>query len=134
MYRQAADRCSDAVRKLCWNQKYGLLADTPAQLISAARHILGIWLDVIPQRSKTVLAKFYPEASHASSAIQPAPMSQATYYFASIFRARCSMPAWPGISSLLQHARHVGARTDYLASSGATVRSMLGARIPTTTW
>src|SRR5882762_4733968 len=59
MYRQAADRGSDAIRKLCWNQKYGLLADTPAQThFSQHANILGIWLDVIPQaQQKTVLAK-----------------------------------------------------------------------------
>jgi len=60
MYRPSrGPRPSDAIRKLCWNQKYGLLADTPAQThFSQHANILGIWLDVIPQaQQKTVLAK-----------------------------------------------------------------------------
>src|SRR5204863_9923833 len=30
-YRDAASRAAQAVRKLCWNEAQGLLADTPAQ-------------------------------------------------------------------------------------------------------
>jgi hypothetical protein len=84
MYRQAADRASEAVRKLCWNQKYGLLADTPAQThFSQHANILGIWLDVIPQaQQQTVLAKLLSGSTARfkhDSALPP--MSRATYYF-----------------------------------------------------
>jgi len=84
MYRQAANRGSDAIRKLCWNQKYGLLADTPAQThFSQHANILGIWLDVIPQaQQQTVLAKLLSGTTtrfNRDSALPP--MSQATYYF-----------------------------------------------------
>ncbi len=59
LYRGAADRASQAVYKLCWNQQYGLLADTPAQKhFSQHANILGVWLDVIPrEKQKAVLTK-----------------------------------------------------------------------------
>jgi hypothetical protein len=84
MYRQAAGRASEGVRKLCWNQKYGLLADTPAQThFSQHANILGIWLDLIPQaQQQTVLAKLLSGSTtrfKRDSALPP--MSQATYYF-----------------------------------------------------
>jgi hypothetical protein len=84
MYRQAADRASEGVRELCWNQKSGLLADTPAQThFSQHANILGIWLDLIPQaQQKTVLAKVLSGSTtrfKRDSALPP--MSQATYYF-----------------------------------------------------
>lgn len=84
MYRQAADRASEGIRKLCWNQKYGLLADTPAQKhFSQHANILGSWLDVIPRaQQQSVLAKLLSgsDARFKSDSAFP-PMSQATYYF-----------------------------------------------------
>jgi hypothetical protein len=84
MYRQAADRASEGVRKLCWNQKYGLLADTPAQKhFSQHANILGIWLDIIPPaQQQSVLTKLLSgsDARFKSDSALP-PMSQATYYF-----------------------------------------------------
>src|SRR6267154_3238914 len=84
MYRQAANRGSDAIRKLCWNQKYGLLADTPSQThFSQHANIIGIWLDVIPQaQQQTVLAKLLSGTTTRFKR-DPAlpPMSQPTYYF-----------------------------------------------------
>ncbi len=84
MYRQAADRASEGIRKLCWNQKYGLLGDTPTQThFSQHANILGIWLDVIPQaQQQSVLAKLLSGGItrfKRDSALPP--MSQATYYF-----------------------------------------------------
>src|SRR6266852_1738397 len=84
MYRQAADRASTGIRKACWNQKYGLLADTPAQThFSQHANILGIWLDVIPQpQQKRALTKLLSvsDTRFKSDSTLP-PMSQATYYF-----------------------------------------------------
>jgi hypothetical protein len=84
MYRQAMNRAVKAVSKLCWNGRYGLLADTPAQIhFSQHANILGIWLDVIPQaQQRSTLAKILS----GSGALFPRdstlpPMSQATYYF-----------------------------------------------------
>jgi len=97
MYRQAADRGSDAIRKLCWNQKYGLLADTPAQThFSQHANILGIWLDVIPQaQQKTVLAKLLSGSITRFKRDSALPRCRRPpTIFASIFRERCCMPVW----------------------------------------
>lgn len=84
MYRQAAERASQGIRKLCWSEKYGLIADTPAQKhFSQHANILGIWLDLIPQgQQQSVLAKLLSGSTtrfKRDSALPP--MSQATYYF-----------------------------------------------------
>jgi alpha-L-rhamnosidase len=84
MYRQAMNRAVEGVSKLCWNGRYGLLADTPAQIhFSQHANILGIWLDVIPQaQQRSTLAKILSGsgARFPRDSALPA-MSQATYYF-----------------------------------------------------
>ena len=83
-YRDAASRAAQAVRKLCWNQGQGLLADTPAQQhYSQHANILGVWLDVIPSKQqKSVLTKILSASDEgfATSGTIP-PMTLATYYF-----------------------------------------------------
>ncbi|MGA9981312.1 MAG: alpha-L-rhamnosidase C-terminal domain-containing protein [Candidatus Sulfotelmatobacter sp.] len=84
LYRGAAERASRAVYKLCWNQQYGLLADTPAQKhYSQHANILGVWLDVIPrERQKEVLTKILSTSDEGYTATGPVPpMTGATYYF-----------------------------------------------------
>ena len=86
-YRIAAKRAESAIRKLCWNQKYGLIADTPAQThYSQHANILAVWLDVVPkQEQKTLLTKLLlDELGAGASGFEQntvPPMSQATYYF-----------------------------------------------------
>jgi hypothetical protein len=84
LYRSAADRASQAVYKLCWNQQYGLLADTPVQKhFSQHANILGAWLDVIPrQQQKNVLTKILSasDSGYTATGTVP-PMTKATYYF-----------------------------------------------------
>src|SRR5580658_39290 len=100
-YQSAAERAVQAIHRLCWNQKYGLLADTPAQThFSQHANILAVWLDVIPKREqKTVLAKILspdrlpgkqPPSERSKSTpisggpeqLEPLPpISKATYYF-----------------------------------------------------
>jgi hypothetical protein len=83
-YERARARAADAVRKLCWNEKYGLLADTPAQKhFSQHANILGVWLDVVPaERHKEVLAKVLSESDAGFVANGEVPaMTAATYYF-----------------------------------------------------
>jgi alpha-L-rhamnosidase len=83
-YDRAAARAADAVLKLCWNEMYGLLADTPAQRhFSQHTNILGVWLDVIPAtKQKEVLQKILSksDAGFATAGDVPA-MTAATYYF-----------------------------------------------------
>jgi alpha-L-rhamnosidase len=83
-YRRAAARAAAAVQKLCWNQRYGLLADTPAQThFSQHANILGVWLDVIPPaQQKAVLSKILATSDPGFTATGPTPaMTAATYYF-----------------------------------------------------
>jgi alpha-L-rhamnosidase len=84
MYREGMERAAEGVRKLCWNQKYGLLADTPAHThFSQHANILGVWLDIVPRAlQQGVLAKLLSGSTTRfprDSALPP--MSQATYYF-----------------------------------------------------
>ncbi len=83
-YRKAAARATAEVQKLCWNQQYGLLADTPEQThFSQHANILGIWLDAIPpSQQKNVLTKILSTSDSGFSATGPVPpMTAATYYF-----------------------------------------------------
>ena len=70
--------------KLCWNQKYGLIADTPEQKhYSQHANILGVWLDVIPrEEQKDVLNKILSVSDPGFTSTGPVPeMTEATYYF-----------------------------------------------------
>jgi alpha-L-rhamnosidase len=83
-YEAAAQRAAAAVRKLCWNQQYGLLADTPKQKhFSQHANILGVWLDLIPAaQQKEVLAKILSRSDSGFTAAGTVPeMTAATYYF-----------------------------------------------------
>lgn len=83
-YREAEARAVEAVRKLCWNQGTGLIADTPAQKhYSQHANILGVWLDVIPQGSQQeVLNKILSVSDVSFHSTGSVPeMTRATYYF-----------------------------------------------------
>jgi alpha-L-rhamnosidase len=83
-YEAVADRAVQAMRHLCWNQTYGLIADTPAQAhYSQHANILAVWLDVIPAaEQKLVLVKILSASDPEFAPSQPLPpISIATYYF-----------------------------------------------------
>ena len=83
-YREAEIRAVNAIRKLCWNHTYSLIADTPAQQhYSQHANILGVWLDVIPrEQQKDVLTNTLSVSDPGFVASGPAPeMTKATYYF-----------------------------------------------------
>ena len=83
-YEKAADQAALGVRRFCWNESYGLLADTPAQRhFSQHANILGVWLGVIPpERQKQVLGKILSASDAGWSARAEIPaMTAATYYF-----------------------------------------------------
>jgi alpha-L-rhamnosidase len=74
----------NAIRKLCWNKTYGLIADTPAHKhYSQHANILGVWLDVIPrEQQKDVLTKILSLSDQGFTSPVPVPdMTKATYYF-----------------------------------------------------
>ena len=78
-YREAAARASTGVLKSCWNEKYGLLADTPTQKhFSQHANILGVWLDVVPPaEQQQVLRRLL---NGTTGRTMPA-ISGVTYYF-----------------------------------------------------
>jgi len=59
LYAAHADKAADAIRKLCWEEKTGLVADSPAKAhFSQHANALAIWLDVIPRDlHQTVMRK-----------------------------------------------------------------------------
>jgi alpha-L-rhamnosidase len=59
LYDGAANRAVEATMKLCWNEKYGIFADTPSQNhFSQHANILAVLADAITRdKQKTVLAK-----------------------------------------------------------------------------
>ncbi len=118
-YERAAERAASAVQKLCWNEEFGLIADTPAQKhFSQHANILGVWLDVIPAaQQKEVLTKILSksDAGFAASGEVPA-MTAATYYFRFY---------------LTRAAEHAGMGDEYLKLLGPW-REMVGLGL--TTW
>jgi hypothetical protein len=83
-YREAETRAVTAIRKLCWNDEYGMISDTPAQKhFSQHPNILGVWLDVIPrEQQKAVLTKILSASDPGFVSSGPVPeMTKATYYF-----------------------------------------------------
>jgi alpha-L-rhamnosidase len=118
-YRTAADRAAQAILRSCWNEQYGLLADTPAQKhFSQHANILGVWLDVIPKsEQRIVLAKILSASSDAGFVAPPVPpMTSATYYFR-FYLARA--------------IEHTGMGNDYLNLLGPW-KQMIGLGL--TTW
>jgi alpha-L-rhamnosidase len=84
VYRDAAQRAVGAVRKLCWSEQYGLIADTPShQHFSQHANILAVWLNVVPREQQKRLLENILSMSdagfHASRTMPP--MTGATYYF-----------------------------------------------------
>ena len=82
MYSARANKAAEAVLRLCWDEKSGLLADTPAKShFSQHANALGIWLDVIPHgRQKDVMQKIL-DSDAAVVAGRTLAMSDASYYF-----------------------------------------------------
>ena len=83
-YREAESRAVNAIRTLCWNKTYRLIADTPAQKhFSQHSNILGVWLDVVPpEQQKAVLTNILSVSDPGFTATGPVPeMTAATYYF-----------------------------------------------------
>lgn len=65
-YRAAAARAAAGVLKLCWDQDYGLFADTPAKNhFSQHANILAVWLDVIPKERQMLVMDKVLAASEA---------------------------------------------------------------------
>ena len=97
-YRKAATRAVTAVRKLCWDKQYGIMADTPAHKhFSQHANILAVWLDVVPKKQqRDVLEKVLSTSDPGfSSSIKMPDMTAATYYFR-FYLARALLQAGMG--------------------------------------
>lgn len=82
--REQADWICAAVRKLCWSERYGLLADTPEKKhFSQHANAFGVWLDAIPRREQKRVMNTILSADNAGFAGGEVPpqMSLASYYF-----------------------------------------------------
>jgi hypothetical protein len=81
MYTDRAGRAADGLRKLCWNQQYGLMADTPRQAhYSQHANALAVWLDVIPPEQQRAVMDKVLAANDGGAAGVPA-MAKTSYYF-----------------------------------------------------
>jgi hypothetical protein len=55
-YRSRADALGGAVHRLCWDETFGLLADTPARThFSEETNAMGVLLDVVPKDGQTAV-------------------------------------------------------------------------------
>jgi hypothetical protein len=75
-YLELAKRASDGLMRLNWDEKTGLLADTPEKKdFSQQANSLAVWLDVIPKEKQRVVME---KVLAGSSALH---MAEASYYF-----------------------------------------------------
>jgi hypothetical protein len=84
LYKKAAAHASQAVQSLCWDDRVGLIADTPdGQHFSQEANILAVWLDVIPreQQKQALIKTLAATDATFKSDTSPPPMSKASYYF-----------------------------------------------------
>jgi alpha-L-rhamnosidase len=84
-YEERAHRAADGLMRLNWDEKAGLLADTPEKKsYSQEANALAVWLDVIPApQQRAVMGKVLqaPASKQAQSVTTTVSMSQASYYF-----------------------------------------------------
>jgi alpha-L-rhamnosidase len=94
LYRAAADLAVTGIWKSCWNEKYGLLADTPSQdHFSQHVNILGVWLDVIPrEKQQEVLNKILSASDKVYEADGPAPSITKAVKYVRAFQAAGPVP------------------------------------------
>jgi len=82
VYSTRAEKAVDAIRKLCWDEKTGLVADTPAKAhFSQHANALAIWLDVIPRDLHKATMRKILDADPGSGRANATKMSDASYYF-----------------------------------------------------
>jgi alpha-L-rhamnosidase len=125
IYRRAADRAVSAIWKSCWNEKYGLLADTPSQdHFSQHANILGVWLDVIPkEKQQVVLNKILSASDKVYQGDGPAPSATKAEKYVPVFQAAGPAPAMTLATYyfrfyLARAVEHAGMGDDYLQLLG----------------
>jgi len=82
LYTDRADKAVEALRKLCWDEKAGLIADTPARShFSQHANALAVWLDVIPREKQREVLTTALAARGAVAKTGDLALSEASYYF-----------------------------------------------------
>lgn len=91
-YVELAKRASESLMRLNWDEKTGLLADTPEKKsFSQQANSLAVWLDVIPkEKQRAVMEKVLAPVDGASPR-----MAEASYYFR-LYVARAMVHAGMG--------------------------------------
>jgi alpha-L-rhamnosidase len=124
-YRHAADRAISAIWKSCWNEKYGLLANTPSQThFSQHANILGVWLDVIPkEKQRDVLNKILSVSDKGYRADGPTPSMTKAEKYVPLFQAAGPVPTLTLATYyfrfyLARALEHAGMGDDYLPLLG----------------
>jgi hypothetical protein len=78
-YLERAKRASEGLLRLNWDEKTGLLADTPEKKnFSQQANSLAVWLDVIPKEKQRAVMETVLAASDGAGAVK---MAEASYYF-----------------------------------------------------
>lgn len=81
-YDEQAKRASDALMRLNWDEKTGMLADTPEKKsYSQQANALGVWLDVIPKAQQRSVMEKVLAASDGTASKDGVKLSLASYYF-----------------------------------------------------
>ena len=90
VYRERADNASEAVFRLCWDERRGLLADRPTKdRFSQHTNILGILADVLPEDERNAVLDrvldagmlSYRDGARPETASTPGGLTKASYYF-----------------------------------------------------
>src|SRR5215472_5853019 len=82
IYSERADKAAEAVRKLCWDEKAGLIADTPrGSHFSQHANALAVWLDVIPRDNQRSVLEKVLAAPGRGARNGDLALSEASYYF-----------------------------------------------------
>jgi len=82
IYSERADKAAEAVRELCWDEKAGLVADTPRRShFSQHANALAVSLDVIPREKQKGVVEKVLAASSAGARAGDLALSEASYYF-----------------------------------------------------
>jgi alpha-L-rhamnosidase len=81
-YKEKERLAADGLMRLNWNEKDGLLGDTPAKNhFSQQANSLAVWLDVIPHDRQEAVMKKVLGVADGSAVGGTKPMSPASYYF-----------------------------------------------------
>ena len=80
-YRRQAQSAAENVYRLCWNQTYRLLADTPEQnTFSEHANALAVLYDVVPKAEQAAVLRRMLDSRAAKAASLP-KLTPASYYF-----------------------------------------------------